>query len=178
MGLASLRGTGGTAGARDLFAALAEVLRGHEALEGQRWEEAVQAYRKVADSPVAPVELLGRTLARHLFAQLGRAHLGLERFEAAVQALEEAVALAPAGPEVYNDLGIARAGGGQLGIAVLAWEEGLARYPDFAPAHFNLGRALVAVGEFERAKAHWRRGLELMPGHPMAGQLRQFLSGE
>jgi tetratricopeptide (TPR) repeat protein len=178
LGLVPLRGTGDRAGAQALFAALAEALRGRQALGEERWEEAAGAYLRALDSPVPPEDLLGRAMARHLWAQLGRAHLGQQRFGEAAQALERAIWLGPAEPEVYNDLGIARAGSGQLGTAVQAWEEGLARHPDFAPAHFNLGRALAATGQLERARTHWRRGLELMPGHPQAGRLRRLLGEE
>lgn len=178
LGMLPLRGTASRVEARALFAALAEILKGHEALEQERWEQAAQAYGAVLELPVAPADLLGTALARHLLAQLGKAQLGLHRYGEATQALEQAVSLAPAGPEIYNDLGIARAAAGQLEEAVRAWEEGLARFPDYAPAYFNLGRALAAAGQLKRAKGYWRRGLELMPDHPMSKQLRRLLEGE
>lgn len=174
LGVLPLHGNERRIEARELFAALAEVVKGHEALEGERWEQAAQAYRQVLESPVA-LDLLGTALVRHLFAQLGRAQLGLRHYGEATQALEQAVSLEPAGPEIYNDLGIARAGSGQLAAAVRTWEEGIARFPDFAPAYFNLGRALAGAGDLKRAKVYWGRGLELMPGHPMARQLKQLL---
>ncbi|MBM3456955.1 MAG: tetratricopeptide repeat protein [Armatimonadetes bacterium] len=172
LGVLPWPGGGKQVEAGELFAALAAVLDGHRALEEERWQDAVWAYKLALGAAVAAEELLGPATARQVLSQLARAELGQGHTTEAVRALEEAVGLVPAGPELYNDLGIARAAAGQLPAAMAAWEEGIARYPQFAPLHFNLGRALAETGRFDRAEDYWRRGLELMPDHPMAGKIR------
>jgi Flp pilus assembly protein TadD len=85
----------------------------------------------------------------------------------AERALREALALAPAHPEVLRILGIHHTRAGRPADALAVLREALEQWPDDALLHTDLGSALNASGEVEAALASWRRACELAPEHAM-----------
>ena len=175
VGLLASRAAPERIGAAAYFAALASILHGQQAGAEGKWRQALRAYGRVLELSVAPEELLGVEMGRYLYAQMGRGRAQIGQYAEAVQYLQMAVALPPAGGDVYNELGAAYAASGALQKAVGTWEELIGLYPDFAPAYFNMGRALLRLGQNRRAHTYLRRALALVPDHPQAGQIQRLL---
>lgn len=159
---------------RSYFEALHWVLRGHQARAEKNWTGALQAYHRVLAIAPVPEALIGRAMGRYLYAQIGRTYAQVGQLDQAVRFLQQAIALKPAHRETHNELGVVYASLGDLEKAVETWEELVALHPDFAPAYFNLGRALWHLERRQQARAYWRKGVELMPNHPLAGQIQQL----
>ena len=81
--------------------------------------------------------------------------------------LKEALASAPAHPEVLRLLGVhlTRAGRAMEGASAL--RSALGKWPEDALLHSDLGSALRASGDAEGALASWRRACELQPDYAM-----------
>lgn len=120
------------------------------------------------------------------WSALGRASLGLNELDAAVQAFERAVAIGLRDPSPYLNLGLLYASRGQLNAALEAFELGLERDPGNRSARFNqarvllgLGRAREAVLELERLTAvapeDWEAALALVDARLLAGQRESAL---
>ncbi|HJW07329.1 MAG TPA: sulfotransferase [Rhodanobacter sp.] len=86
---------------------------------------------------------------------------------AAQQALDAALALAPAHPELLRMLGLLHGRAGRHAEAQAALRQALAQWPDYALAHADLGNAQQAAGETQAAFASWRQACALAPHSPM-----------
>ncbi len=115
------------------------------------------------------------------WSALGRASLGLNERDEAVEAFERAVAIGLQDASPYLNLGLLYASRGQLQSALAAFELGLERDPSNRSARFNharvllgLGRAREAVLEFERLTAvapeDWEAAVSLVDARLLAGQ--------
>ncbi len=85
--------------------------------------------------------------------------------EAAVQASENAVALAPDDAGVRVALGVTLARGGRNAEAVQELQRALAVEPNHDEARRYLGRSLAALGRIDEAVAEWRKALVLRPNN-------------
>ncbi|WP_027484782.1 sulfotransferase [Rhodanobacter sp. OR87] len=83
------------------------------------------------------------------------------------QALDAALALAPAHPELLRMLGLLHARAQRHAEACAALQQAVAQWPDYALAHADLGNAQLAAGEADAAFASWRRACALAPHAPM-----------
>ena len=120
------------------------------------------------------------------WSALGRASLGLNELDEAVDAFERAVAIGVQDPTPYLNLGLLYASRGQLKSALEAFKLGLERDPSNQSAQFNharvllgLGRAREAVLELERLTAvapeDWEAALALVDARLLAGQRESAL---
>src|SRR5690349_20676118 len=87
--------------------------------------------------------------------------------DTARQALDAALALAPAHPELLRMLGILHARAQRHDEACAALQQAVAQWPDYALAHADLGNAQLAAGETAAAFASWQRACALAPRAPM-----------
>lgn len=100
----------------------------------------------------------------------------LGRFDEAIGAGRQAVALAPAHAAGWHALANAFASAGELKDAIEAYEKVIEIRPDFSPAHNSYCRALLQLeqsGMFSRLRLRqtrkaYRRWVERVPGHPTA----------
>lgn len=81
--------------------------------------------------------------------------------EAAVQALETAIDMAPRAPEALCNLGNLYKDVGDSATAKRYYRRALALAPDHLPVHTNLAACLADDAEFESAESHARRAIEI-----------------
>jgi predicted Zn-dependent protease len=129
----------------------------------------VAASAELSDGrPAQAVPLLQRALEldprdARLYRQLGRARTRLADAAGARQALEQAVALAPADEKIRTELiGLLR-GTGDLPALQRVVTEGIAAIPDSASLHFEAGLLAVAAGRTEEAADHFALVARLRP---------------
>ncbi len=96
-------------------------------------------------------------------ASVGRIHLQGNRLAEARAALEKAVTLNPALPEIWNELGGVEAAAGDYAAAVRHYEKALELGPDLAYALVNAALAYSQVGNSTEAERLYRRALEVDP---------------
>ncbi|MDQ2645030.1 MAG: tetratricopeptide repeat protein [Myxococcota bacterium] len=87
------------------------------------------------------------------------------KFDVAVNELNQALALSPGEPSVYNNLGVAQTELGKLDDAIGNYRKALELNPQFAEAHSNLGEALARQGENKGALEAFEKAVELDPEH-------------
>ena len=95
-------------------------------------------------------------------ANLGVALAKREKFDQAIQALQQAVRLTPASPEAPYYLGSVFAAQNRYGDAADAFRQALLSNPDFVPAHQSLAQLLAMQGKTAEAAAHDREARRLM----------------
>jgi tetratricopeptide (TPR) repeat protein len=108
-----------------------------------RWDEAVAAYRELAEREPGDADVRYRFAAALLHGQ-GQA-------EAAVTELREALTLAPADPRIWGELGAALSALGRPSESVSAFEEALKLDPQF----LELRPAARLVFEAARKGERW-----------------------
>lgn len=131
-----------------------------------RWEEAIEAYRRVvALDPgyAAAWNNLGLLLHR------------LGRYEEARRAYTAALEADPTLAEAAYNLGALEEDSGDTERAIACYRRAIELQPRYADAHFNLAAALARAGRHEAAVHHWRRYLELDSGSPWARIARAHL---
>lgn len=131
-----------------------------------RWEEAVDAYRRVvAIDPAyaAAWNNLGLVLHR------------MGRYAEAEEAYARALDADPGCAEAAYNLGSLHEDRDDLDGAIARYRHALEITPDYADAHFNLAAALARAGRTEEAGPHWRRYLALDPSSPWARIARAHL---
>jgi predicted O-linked N-acetylglucosamine transferase (SPINDLY family) len=82
---------------------------------------------------------------------------------AAVDLIEQAVAVLPQVPEFHLNLGGVYLALARHGDAVASYRKAIALRPTFAEAHYNLGRTLRDQGEFDEAQACFERAVRFQP---------------
>ncbi len=101
------------------------------------------------------------------YRYLGLALYADGRYEAALHALDEALAREPAGSlanaDVYFDMGITQRDQGDPRRAAIAYRHALSLRPDFWEAHSNLGVVLHDEGKLDEAVAEYRAAKRLNP---------------
>jgi tetratricopeptide (TPR) repeat protein len=85
------------------------------------------------------------------------------RFEAAIPAWKQALALNPDDDRAETSLGAALASTGRPGDAIVHFEKAVAVNPDYDDAESGLGAALMATGRPAEAIPHYLRALESNP---------------
>jgi protein O-GlcNAc transferase len=99
---------------------------------------------------------------------LGLIALQAGNYQAGVECIERALALAPGWPEAHFNLGNAWRERGKLDVAIACYERALQLKPDYAEAHNNLGLAWRNHGDLDQAVACYQRTLQLKPGYAEA----------
>ncbi|HSF05750.1 MAG TPA: tetratricopeptide repeat protein [Methylomirabilota bacterium] len=131
-----------------------------------RWEEAIDAYRRVvALDPAYAAAWNNLGLLLHRMGQYAEAR----------QAYLEALAQDPRCAEAAYNLGSLDEDSGDPEQAIQHYCQALTLSPDYADAHFNLAAALARAGRNPEALGHWRRYLELDAGSPWARIARAHL---
>lgn len=132
-----------------------------------RFEEAVEAIE--ADDLEAGIAIL-ESLAEAspqvatIHIDLGIARQRNEDFEAAEQALRQAIALHASHPIAWNELGIVLRRMGRFEEAKEAYSKALSRHPDFHHARKNLAILCdLYLGDLDCALDHYERYAEAMP---------------
>jgi len=144
------------AGSAEALMALASRLRATG-----RADEASQAYRQLlAIRPDLPDSWFNLALMER---QSGR-------FEAALQAYDEALRRGVSGPEeAWLNRGVIHADDlGRPDLAQKDLEAALAIAPDWLPALLNLGNLHEDMGRRDKARDAYVRALAVAPGHPVA----------
>jgi tetratricopeptide (TPR) repeat protein len=93
------------------------------------------------------------------FFQLGDALATLERHEATIAALRQAVALVPEHVDALNMMGSAMAALNRHDEAIACYNQALAIRPDYPPALFNRAKRLANIGRLEEAADGFRASL-------------------
>lgn len=88
-----------------------------------------------------------------------------ERWEDALEAIEQAIRLAPTQAETHYCLGLVWEKMGYLSAAVSCYREALRLAPDDIDIYNSLGDALAAWGRNEEAEEVWRSGLAVQPNY-------------
>jgi tetratricopeptide (TPR) repeat protein len=131
-----------------------------------RWEEAIDAYRRVvALDPAYAAAWNNLGLLLHRMGQYAEAR----------RAYVEALAQDPHCAEAAYNLGSLDEDSGDPEQAIQHYRQALALSPDYADAHFNLAAALARAGRNSEALGHWQRYLELDAGSPWARIARAHL---
>jgi tetratricopeptide (TPR) repeat protein len=120
------------------------------------------------------MRLYKESLAHHPTAEahtfLGWTYAMARRYEDAIAACREAIAVDPAFGNPYNDIGAYLIELGQWRQAIPWLEKALAaaRYENPEFAHFNLGRVYEHLGPSQRAADCYRAALALNPRYELA----------
>ncbi len=122
-----------------------------------RLAEAATAYRRLIERDPADYESLNN---------LGNVHRALGDREAAVAALERAIALRPGLAMLHLNLAGALAEAGRLEASLAAVEQAARLAPDEPPCQIELSRAHARLGDAPAALAPLRRAAALMPRDP------------
>ena len=98
--------------------------------------------------------------ALHLLGLMARQ---ADRFEQAIQLMNQALALAPDDPRTLNDLGGSYLIYGEIEPAISCYQRLVGLQPDSARAHYCLGVAQEMLGQLEVAKGSYERAIALKP---------------
>ena len=137
------------------------VRRAIAAMKGNRplrAEEICRDHLLMNPGSVQHLSLLGRALAKQ------------GRFDEAATEVNQAIALAPDLPLLYEDLGSVRARQGRFGDAIPLFEKAIRLDPRTPSAHRKLGQALAAVGRGDKADQHFESYFDR---DPLAGRIAE-----
>jgi tetratricopeptide (TPR) repeat protein len=119
-----------------------------------QWEEAASACRAIiAHDPF-------HADAWHV---LGLAELGLNRTDAALESLAQAIRAAPDTAAYHASRGQALKAAGRLTEAIAAHREAIRLQPETAGFHYNAGNALLAAGQPQDAAECFTHAIRLRP---------------
>jgi tetratricopeptide (TPR) repeat protein len=131
----------------------ARVRLADQLLSGEQWDEAVAEYdRLTREADSASLEL-----------KLGLAHKGANRFDAARDHFERALALDPGTLQAHSSLGEIAWERGNVGDAVSHAEAELRLNPLDASTHNFLGVVLASSGRVGEGAVHFREALRIDP---------------
>jgi tetratricopeptide (TPR) repeat protein len=132
-----------------------------------RWDEAVEAYRRVvAIDPGYAAAWNNLGLLHHRLGQYGEARTA---YESALRADGQCAEAAYNLGSLFEDLG-------EIPASLEHYRLALDISRDYADAHFNLAGVLERAGRHHEAATHWRRYLELDGDSPWARIARSHLS--
>lgn len=141
-----------------------ELGQHHE--EHERYEEAIEAYRKcLALSPRCP----------EAYFNLGNVLREIGDIDGAEQSFRMAIAQEPAFAPAWYNLADVQEQRSKLLDAISTLQAALNVSPDYADAHFNLAVFLEKAGRISEAQAHWRAYVELDPASQWAAIAREHL---
>lgn len=139
---------------------------GQEHEEQERYEEAIDAYRKcLAVSPRCP----------EAYFNLGNVLRELNDRDGAEQSFRMAITQDAAFAPAWYNLADVQEQRGKLLEAISSLQAAITISPDYADAHFNLGVFLEKAGRFTEAQAHWRAYVDLDPQSQWAAVAREHL---
>ncbi|MEN9373880.1 MAG: hypothetical protein RIR79_1432 [Pseudomonadota bacterium] len=101
-------------------------------------------------------------------AMLGTIQLQSGNFEAALEYIEQSLAIEPNQPETYCNKGFALTMLQRLDEALLSYEYAIKLKPDFAEAYNNHGNLLKSQGKLQEAVLSYERAISLNPNFAMA----------
>jgi tetratricopeptide (TPR) repeat protein len=134
--------------------------------EQERYEEAIDAYRKcLALSPRCP----------EAYFNLGNVLRELGDRDGAEQSFRMAIAQDPAFAPAWYNIADVQEQRGKLFEAIASLQAALTVSPEYADAHFNLAVFLEKAGRLTEAQAHWRAYLELDPESQWSAVARERL---
>jgi tetratricopeptide (TPR) repeat protein len=107
--------------------------------------------------------------------QRGVAAFNGDDAEAAADAFEEAVRLAPTSPEAHINLGLVYTRLNRMDDAIRELETALALKPESPPALLGIARCYVNKGNVQKALELFRRVVLAAPGSPEANEARSFI---
>lgn len=90
------------------------------------------------------------------------------RFDQAIAAYREVIAIYPSLAEIHCNLGAALSDAGRLDEAIAAYRKAIALKPQIAEIHYNMGVALADKGMLPEAIAAYRQAIVLRPEFPQA----------
>ncbi len=147
--------------------------------EAERRQKAVEllqeAYRRQMGGELErAIELYRESIALHPTAEahtfLGWTYSFQGRYEDAIAACKEAIAVDPEFGNPYNDIGSYLLKLGCLDEAI-PWLERAIEAPRYEPRHYphcNLGQVYWAKGMLAKARSEFERALEIEPDYPHA----------
>ncbi|MBM4078712.1 MAG: tetratricopeptide repeat protein [Planctomycetes bacterium] len=128
-------------------------------VKGERLGElAQQLSRKVAEDPTCAFA----------HENLGRCHIGLQQFQAAVSEFRKALELDPTSAGAHHNLAYALYKLGQFGAAAQSFKAAMRFEPRNGIYHHGLADCYRKMGETGKALSHYRRALRLKPDLAMA----------
>jgi Tfp pilus assembly protein PilF len=145
----------------------------------ERWRRAVELLREAYRSQMVgdlerAIALYQESIAAHPTAEahtfLGWTYSFQGRYEDAIAACRDAIAVDPEFGNPYNDIGSYLIKLGRPDEAV-SWLEAAIRAPRYEPRHYphcNLGQIYWAKGLLARAREEFERALALAPDYPAA----------
>ena len=112
------------------------------------------------------------------YYKLGAVYARIGRYEAASQAYQAALAVAPGHLDAPQQTwATSTSADAHWGLAIAAYQEVLRRDPQYARAHYNLGNAYLLAGEEARAVAAFYPSYRSRPRTPQgAADARQATS--
>lgn len=108
-----------------------------------------------------------------IWAELGRAHLGLDELDEADQAADKAMRLDKDNASALNTAGLVKYYRGKSVAAVNDFYRAIEMAPDDHTAYINLGNALYAIQSWSRAEREYTRALDLLPVSSVANTSSQ-----
>ena len=131
---------------------------------------AMKANRPLRAEEICRDHLLMNPASVQHLSLLGRALAKQGRLDAAATQVDQAIALAPDVPLLYEDLGSVRAQQGRYRDAIALFEKALRLDPRTPSAHRKLGQALAAVGRGDEADRHFESYFDR---NPVAGRVAE-----
>jgi tetratricopeptide (TPR) repeat protein len=94
---------------------------------------------------------------------LGKALLGIGKFQEAIGHFERAIQIKPGYAVAYDNMGTALAQTDKMQEAIEQFDRALQLQPDLSDAQFNMARALAQLGRLPEAVGHYEQALRLNP---------------
>jgi len=152
----------------------AAVRRAESLLVEGRYDEAIKLLEQpLRADPTNEALRRGLSLAYHGIARNLRQ---ARRFDDALAAVDRAVEVGVARPELFLDAGALEAKLGNWDAAVKRFEQALQLDPSFAPAYVGLGGSKAELGDFTAAGQALDRAAEIAPGSPAVQAARRRLA--
>lgn len=130
------------------------LLRGRQAFQVGRWEEAVQAFLEALEA--APSSVRARINLASALTQAGRV-------DEAKEMLAQALELEPDNPTAHFNLGILEMRAGKVDEAIRHLRRSVEIQPEDVAARLELARLLEGAGRTEEALGHYARIAEKHP---------------